>query len=154
MRTIIKYLALISIIGCNYCPDIAVHPRDGDIRLQTKELKRELQSSSYTYRNLPMLIRSKPSYDSTFGYLQDVDYSKYDVLNITYDGAAQSRSTKGPPDFFVCINTRFKQVNCYTYFKYEDCYGGVSSGLQGRWIFVSVKVPKLPDNYEINSYGN
>lgn len=130
-----------------------MHPRDGDVRVKFEELKRDLQPASNNVFTVPVLLRSKPS-DTSLKYLMDVDYTRYDVLNIYYGGQGQSRSTKGPPEFVVMINTKYKQVNCYTYFKYADCYGGVSTGLQYRAIFVSVKVPKLPDGYEINSYGN
>lgn len=151
MRTILSSVILLFCVSCHDCWVNEIRPVEGDFRIESRELMRDNDPHAYYVSHIDTIIRKKPALVQGFEYLQDVDYSKYDVINLLCRGHDDMRDVKGTPTFLVTINPDYKQVNCYTQFKYIGCK---PHGFYHHVLFISVQVPKLPDNYEVNVYCN
>lgn len=151
MRAVLTLIVLLSCISCNDCLVVEMRPVEGDFKIESIELKRDDDPHAYYVSHIDTIMRKKPALVQGFEYLQDVDYSRYDVINLLCRGHDDLRDVKASPFFLVTINPGYKQINCYTQFQYMGCK---PHGFYHHVLFISVQVPKLPDNYEVNVYCN
>ena len=145
---IIVFMLLFS--RCQECPPRPDRePQEGDVEVVSTELKRVTGSMPYYAYYIDTLIRSRPKdIVKGFEFLQDVDYEKFDVISYFSRSESYNYDVSGPADFKMTINPIYKTVTVYVHYKYKGCRDD-SKPLNKQSLFVSSRVPKLPNDYEI-----